>query len=101
MNTKNSHIAYSVLIEPWITEKSHAMMGVNKYVFKVSKTASKTDVKKAIEGMYGVKVEKTAVVNIPSRTKNFGRHAGVKAGFKKAVVTLKSGDSIELFGGAQ
>ncbi len=100
LNTKNSHIAYRVLVEPWVTEKTHLMMGMNKYVFKVTKDASKTEVKNAIEGIYGVKVEKMGIVNISSKSKFFGRHKGVKSGFKKAVITLKKGDSIELFQGA-
>lgn len=99
-NTKNSEVAYRVLVEPWITEKTHLMMGQNKYVFKVTKGASKIEVKSAIEGVYGVKVEKTAIVNISEKAKYFGRHKGVKAGFKKAIITLKEGSSIELFQGA-
>lgn len=100
LNTKNSEVAYRVLVEPWVTEKTHSMMSANKYVFKVAGGASKNEVKRAIEGVYGVKVEKTAIVNISSKTKYFGRHKGLKAGFKKAIVTLKKGDSIELFQGA-
>lgn len=101
LGTKNSKIAYDVLAEPWITEKSHSMMGANKYVFKVARTATKIQVKNAIEGIYGVKVTKMAVVNISDKVKYFGRHEGKKAGFKKAIITLKAGDTIEFFGGAQ
>ena len=100
LNTKNSEVAYRVLVEPWVTEKTHSMMSANKYVFKVASGATKTEVKSAIEGIYGVKVEKIAVVNISSKAKYFGRHKGLKAGFKKAILTLKKGDSIELFQGA-
>lgn len=101
LGTKNSKTAYEVLVEPWITEKSHSMMSANKYVFKVARTATKTQVKSAIEGLYGVKVVKMGVVNISDKAKYFGRHVGKVSGFKKAIVTLKAGDSIELFGGAQ
>lgn len=100
LNTKNSEIAYRVLVEPWVTEKTHSMMSMNKYVFKVAKGASKTEVKNAVEGLYGVKVEKMAIVNISDKAKYFGRHKGTKSGFKKAVITVKEGDSIELFQGA-
>ena len=100
LQTRNSKIAYDVLIEPWVTEKSHTMMESGKYVFKVVSGATKTDVKKAIEGIYGVNVEKMAVVSVSPKTKYFGRRKGVKGGFKKAIVTLKKGESIGLFQGA-
>ncbi|KKP97274.1 MAG: 50S ribosomal protein L23 [Candidatus Moranbacteria bacterium GW2011_GWE1_36_7] len=92
-------IAYKVLIEPWITEKTHKAIADNKYTFKVIADATKKLVKLAIEGMYNVKVEKITVVNIQSKKKAYGRHMGKKAGFKKATVTLKKGDKIELFQG--
>jgi len=96
---KNSDIAYRVLTEPWITEKTHRAMSDNKYTFKVIKSATKKQVKLAIEGMYSVKVEGVTVVNIKPKKKAYGRHEGTKAGFKKATVTLKQGDKIELFQG--
>lgn len=94
---KNAAIAYRVLAEPWITEKSHSAMALGKYTFKVTKTASKQEVKKAVEGLYGVTVEKVTVVTVKPEEKAFGRYTGVKAGFKKATVTLKKGDAIQLF----
>lgn len=98
--TENSIVAYKTLVEPWITEKTHAAIADNKYSFKVVKTTTKKQVKLAIEGMYGVKVEKVTVVNIHPKKKAYGRHEGTKSGFKKATVTLKKGDKIELFQGA-
>jgi large subunit ribosomal protein L23 len=95
----HSDIAYRVLTEPWITEKTHRAMSDDKYTFKVIKSATKKQVKLAIEGMYNVKIEKVSVVNIKPKKKAYGRHEGTKAGFKKATVTLKKGDKIELFQG--
>ncbi|MDD5396500.1 MAG: 50S ribosomal protein L23 [Candidatus Moranbacteria bacterium] len=97
---QNSGIAYKILVEPWITEKTHAAMAHNKYTFKVINSATKKQVKLAIEGIYAVKVEKITVVNIQPKKKAYGRHEGTKSGFKKATVTLKQGDKIELFQGA-
>jgi large subunit ribosomal protein L23 len=97
---KNSDVAYRVLTEPWITEKTHRAMADNKYTFKVIKSATKKQVKLAIEGMYSVKVTGVTVVNIKPKEKAYGRHMGTKQGFKKATVTLKQGDKIELFQGA-
>ena len=96
---KNSDIAYRVLLEPWITEKTHKAIADNKYTFKVTRDAVKRQVKLAIEGLYNVKVEKITVVNVKSEKKAYGRYEGRKAGFKKATVTLKKGDKIELFQG--
>lgn len=97
---ENSEIAYRVLSEPWITEKTHAAMADNKYTFKVTTKATKKEVKLAIEGLYKVKVEKVTVVTVLPKKRAYGRHEGTKAGFKKATVTLKKGDKIELFQGA-
>lgn len=101
LGSKNSKSAYDYLVEPWITEKSHGMMGDNKYVFKVTRNSSKEQIKKAVEGLYEVVVKKIATVNIPDSVKYFGRHVGTKVGHKKAIVTLKKGDTIEIFGGAK
>ena len=98
--TKNADIAYRVLVEPWITEKTHAAIADNKYTFKVIRSATKMEAKKAIEGIYNVKVEKVTVVNIKAKKRAYSRHEGTKSGFKKATVTLKKGDKIEFFQGA-
>ncbi len=97
---ENADIAYRVLVEPWITEKSHAGLSENKYVFRITKDATKQQVKKAIEGFYKVKVEKVAVLNFIPKKRVYGRFEGTKAALKKAIVTLKEGDKIELFQGA-
>lgn len=90
----------NAIIAPWITERSHNLMAENKYVFKVVKNSSKDEVKRAIESLYKVTVTKINSVNIPAKTRTRGRTMGKKAGFKKAIVTLKKGDKIELFEGA-
>ncbi|KKQ46039.1 MAG: 50S ribosomal protein L23 [Candidatus Moranbacteria bacterium GW2011_GWC2_37_8] len=97
---EHADIAYKVLVEPWVTEKTHAAMADNKYTFKVTKAATKMQVKRAIEGMYKVKVEKVTVVNVLAKKRAYGRHEGKIAGFKKATLTLKKGDKIEFFQGA-
>lgn len=97
---EHADIAYKVLVEPWITEKAHAGLSDNKYVFRITKDATKTEVKKAIEGFYKVSVEKIAVVNFVPKKRAYGRFEGTKASIKKAIITLKKGDKIELFQGA-
>jgi large subunit ribosomal protein L23 len=95
----NGILAEKVLIEPWITEASTSAMELNKYVFKVSPSSAKGQIKKAIEGLYNVKVTSVNTVKIPNKFRKYGRTPGWKSGFKKAVVTLKAGDKIELFQG--
>lgn len=92
--------AQRVLVEPWITEKSHLGMQQGKYVFKVVRRATKTEIKRSIEGLYGVKVKEVAVINLPSKPKSYGRHVRVVAPIRKAVVTLAAGESIEIMQGA-
>ena len=76
------------------------MSSLNKYVFKVSFDANKTEIKKAIEKMYNVKVEKVNIIHIPGKKRRLGRiegwRKGLKRGFKKAIVTLRKGDKIEV-----
>lgn len=86
-----------VLIEPWITENTTAMLELNKYVFKIAPMAGKKEVKKAVENLYKVKVEAVNTIKIPRKFRIMGRKQGWKSGFKKAIVTLKEGDKIELF----
>ncbi len=88
------------MVEPWITEKTHSAISNDKYSFKVAKGATKKQIKTAIEGIYDVKVKKVTVVNTKAKMKSYGRHLAIKQGMRKATVTLKKGDKIELFKGA-
>ena len=92
--------SYDFLIEPWVTEKSHELMSSNKYVFKVNKLSNKRQIRKSVESLYDVKVTEINVVNIPAKKRRYGKTVGVKSGIKKAMITLKKGDSINLFEGA-
>ncbi|GBE16270.1 50S ribosomal protein L23 [bacterium BMS3Abin15] len=94
-----SETACRFLIEPWITEKSHDKMVENKYIFKVTKDANKKNIKKAIEELYKVVVTRVNIINVPSKSRKYGAKTGWKSGYKKAMVTLKEGDKIELFEG--
>ncbi len=90
-------IAYRILTKPRITEKAHMALGLNKYVFQVSSDATKVLIKKSVEEVYGVSVVAVNTVTIPAKKRNFGKSGGFKSSMKKAIVTLKEGDSIELF----
>lgn len=92
-------IAYRILIEPVITEAATAAIESNKYIFKVATDATKTQIKKAIEELYKVKVIAVNTLNVRRKSVNYGRTPGLRAGSKKAIVKLKEGDTIELFKG--
>ena len=86
----------SVLIAPHVTEKtSLAMQNHNQYTFRVRRNATKTDIKKAVELMFEVKVAGVQVVNEPGKSRRFGRHAGRTQDWKKAYVSLVEGQSID------
>lgn len=90
-------LAYETVVKPWITEKTHSLMSDGKYVFKIRKGMDKIRIKKAIESLYGVGIEKINMVNIPQKRRRFGRIKGKKSGVKKAIITLREGESIEFF----
>jgi len=84
------------IIAPNITEKSTSLSEFNKVVFKVNKGASKKAIKKSIEKIFKVNVIKINTINIKGKTKLVRNRKAFKPGFKKAIVTLKKGQSIDL-----
>ncbi len=88
--------AVGVLKNVHVSEKSNNGATISKYVFAVQVGSSKFQIKKAIEDRYKVLVEKINVLNMPGKTRQRGRQIGFKPGIKKAVVTLKEGQTIEL-----
>jgi large subunit ribosomal protein L23 len=82
---------------PVITEKATILLEQNKYVFDVAKTATKPDIKAAIETLFDVKVTKVNVQNLPRKKRRMGRYMGHKPQYKRAIVTLSEEDAITLF----
>lgn len=82
---------------PLITEKATLLLEDNKYTFEVAPKASKPQIKAAIESLFDVKVVKVNTYNPPKKARRVGRFAGFRPHYKRAVVTLASGDSITLF----
>ncbi len=87
---------YTVINHQHITEKAGDLMSLNKYTFRIFKTANKDMVRKAIERLYEVKVKSVNVINVPSKSMRLGRFEGIKGGYKKAIVTLRKGYKIEM-----
>ena len=90
-----------VLIAPVVSEKSYSHIPERKYTFKVHKDAHKTQIRQAVEELFGVKVERVNVIKMQPKPKRRGLTRGTKPGWKKAVVQLREGETIEIFEGAQ
>jgi large subunit ribosomal protein L23 len=90
-----------VLISPVVSEKSYGQIAQNRYTFKVHKDAHKTQIRQAVEELFDVTVVGVNIVTVQAKPKRRGLIKGTRPGWKKAVVQLKPGDSIEIFQGAQ
>jgi len=90
---------YEVLNRPLITEKGTALQAAGKYTFEVGRRANKNQIKQAVEKAFKVKVTAVNVITVPGRKQRVGRREVMKQPWKKAIVTLKPGDKIELFEG--
>ena len=93
--------ARDVLISPVVSEKSYAQIEDRRYSFKVHPDAHKTQIRQAVEEVFGVKVVSVNVSKVQSKPKRRGLSRGRKPGWKKAIVQLSQGDEIQIFQGAQ
>ena len=92
--------AYDIILAPVISEQSMDVAADKKYTFKVATDADKTQVKLAVEEIFGVEVAKVNIMNYDGKVKRMGRNVGRTASYKKAVVTLTNGSKeIEFFQG--
>ena len=85
-----------ILLSPLATEKAMSGQSLNKYIFKIAFSANKIEVAKAVGKNYNVKVVAVNIVNIPKKARRVGKTLGFKSGYKKAIVTLAKGQSIEI-----
>lgn len=91
---------HEVIVRPLVTEKSHELLDkLGAYTFVVAKDANKIEIAQAVEKQFNVKVRDVRTMRYAGKQKRMGKHAGRKASWKKAVVTLAAGDAIELFEG--
>jgi large subunit ribosomal protein L23 len=93
--------ARQVIVRPVISEKSYALLAANKYTFRVHESANKTQVRQAVEEVFGVRVVGVRTAWVKSKPKRRGWTKGQRRQWKKAVVTLHEDDSIELFEGQE
>jgi len=90
-----------VLLAPVVSEKSYSLIGDRKYTFKVHKNAHKTQIRQAVEELFDVKVMGVNIIKVQAKPKRRGMSKGTRPGWKKAIVQLREGQTIEIFEGAQ
>ena len=91
---------HEVIVRPVITEKSTEQLDRHHaYTFVVEKSANKYEIAQAVQTLFNVKVDSVRTMNYTGKERRVGRHVGRRAAWKKAVVTLREGDSIEIFEG--
>jgi large subunit ribosomal protein L23 len=90
-----------VLLAPVVSEKSYSLLTDRKYTFKVHKDAHKTQVRQAVEELFGVHVVNVNILKVQAKPKRRGLTKGMRPGWKKAVVQVREGEQIEIFEGAQ
>jgi large subunit ribosomal protein L23 len=93
--------ARGVIVRPVISEKSYALLAANKYTFRVHERANKTQVRQAVEEIFGVRVSSVRTAWVKPKPKRRGWTSGTRRRWKKAIVTLHPEDSIELFEGQE
>jgi len=91
--------AYRILIKPMVTEKGTYLASEKKYIFEVDAKANKIEVKKAIEAVYNVTAVKVNIVNLSGKKVRYGKVRGKTKDRKKAIVTLKEGQTINVYEG--
>ncbi len=89
---------HNIIVRPIISEKSYDMIALNRYTFEVAKSANKVEIGQAVESIFGVTVLKVNTMNVSGKPRRVRVQKGITRSWKKAVVTLKAGDTIEAFG---
>ena len=90
-----------VLLAPVVSEKSYGLAESSKFTFKVHPDAHKTQIRQAVEQLFEVHVEAVNIIKVQAKPKRRGTFKGTRPGWKKAIVQLREGETIEVFGGAQ
>lgn len=91
--------AYKILVKPLITEKATELGALNKYVFEINPKMNKVEVKKAIRSIYNVDPIAVNIANFAGKKVRFGKVKGRRRAWKKAIITLRKGDKIEVYEG--
>jgi large subunit ribosomal protein L23 len=92
---------YDLIRSPVVTEKSTSLSEHNKIMFKVPVDANKQEIKAAVEQLFGVKVKSVNTIKVHGKTKRFKGQTGTRSDYKKAILTLKEGESVDVMAGAK
>ena len=90
--------AYNVIVRPIVSERSFDLMGQNKYTFEVAPSASKEEIAKAVQKLFNVRVAKVNTMSVKPKKKRVRYAIGNTRSWKKAIITLVDGDTIEIYG---
>ena len=99
IKTRKYSQAYRILIKPLVTEKVSTLGAENKYVFQIAKDANKIEVAKAIIEVYGIKPINVNIINVRGKKIRYGRKTGRRKNWKKAIIALPEGKSINVYEG--
>lgn len=99
MHSSRVASANRILVRPMVTEKGTALNGLDKYLFAVDIKTNKVEVAKAVETLYGVKPTSVNIINMEGKFKNYGHRQGQRKDWKKAIVTLPKGKTIDVYEG--
>ena len=94
--TNSIKFAYEAIKQPHISEKASYLAEKDQYIFDVSPNYNKNEIKKSVEGIYGVNVLSVNIIRIPAKKRRVGRTEGFRKAYKKAVVKIKEGQKIEI-----
>ena len=93
---KSAVFSYEAVKQPHISEKATNLAEKNQYIFEVSPNYNKKEIKKAIEGVYGVDVLSVNIIKIPAKKRRLGKIEGFRKGYKKAVIKIRKDQKIEI-----
>jgi len=92
----NAKFSYEAVKQPHISEKATGLSETDQYTFEISPNTNKSEVRKAIEGIYGVNVVSVNIIKIPAKKRRMGKTEGFRKCYKKAIVKIKEGQKIEI-----
>lgn len=92
----NPERKYDVILAPWVTEKATEGSEHNQFTFRVARDSTKVEIKKGVEELFGVTVTKVNTINMRGKLKRFRGRLGRRAAYKKAIVTITEGQSLDI-----
>ena len=95
-DSKKKGFSYDIVKEPHISEKGSYLAEASQYIFEVAERSNKQEIKKSVEGIYGVDVLSVNIIKIPAKKRRLGKTEGFRKAYTKAIVKIKDGQKIEI-----